>query len=218
MRRHPDARARRRGFTLAEILIAGSIAAAMAGAAILFVVQGTRASLRTAASSENDLVQWSISSRLQLDSRVANGAVIFTDTNTANITVAKRRVGGQRGNLLVLSRSRNADGSRSSSFQNLTGYYYAPDSRQLFKFDHPVSAAQQASQATLETILTTNLATITFVRIGENIDTIDDDGLFVSRDIGNINAAAATLRLNQGNTRLGTADTALVEVSFMIRN
>lgn len=208
----------RQGFTLVEIMIAGTLAAFIAGTAIFFVVQGTRASLRAAASTENDLVQWSISSRLQLDSRVANGATIYTDSLPANITTDKRRAGGQRGNLLVLSRSRNPDGSRSSSFQSLTGYLYDPDQRRLFKFDHEVSSAQQASQASLETILTTNIADFHLVRIADDIDPIDPAGLFVSRDVGNINAAAATFRLNEGNNRLGTADNALVEVSFMIRN
>lgn len=210
-------RSSRRGYSLVEVLIAMSLSVIVGGAAVWFIVEGTRYSLRTTASATNDFIQWSISSRLQLDSKLANGAAIYSDLTTGAVKSNLRRTGGQRGNLLVLSLSERDPGSSRSRFTRITGYLYAPGTTTLSKFEHTVSSAQQAAYADLETIITTNLSGFTFEPVARGIESFDASGPFVSRDIGNINAATATFRLKQGEASNHTKDTSVVEISFLIR-
>jgi hypothetical protein len=208
---------RRRGHSLVEVLIAMSISVVVAGASVWFIAEGTRYSMRTTASATNDFIQWSISSRLQLDSKLANGAAIYSNLTAASIKPNLRRIGGQRGNLLILSLSERDPGSARSRFTRVTGYVYAPGTNILSKFEHIVSSAQQSSYADLETILTTNLSGFTLEPVARGVESFDGSGPFVSRDVGNINAATATFRLQQGDAANHTKDTSVVEISFLIR-
>lgn len=206
--------------TLVEMLIALALSAAIGGTATYFIVEGTRASLRTASSSDNDLVQWSISSRLQVDSKLANGAVIYKDLTSTSIDIDKRCTAGARGNLLVLSLSSSPNGSRSSSYEKITGYLFDPTAHILEKFEYDVTEAEKTAGADLEKIIKDNMGSFTFTVVARDVDTIDTDGPFINRDLTsrNVNAAAATFRLIQGNAALHTRDAILVEVAFMIRS
>jgi len=194
-----------------------TISVVIAGIAAWFIGEGMRFSLRTAASADNDFTQWSVSSRLQLDSKLANGATIYSDMTATNIKTTLRRLGGERGNLLVLSSSERVAGASKSRYTHLTGYLFDSSAKRLAKFEHEVSSAQRASFADLETILTSNLGSFTFTTVANGVDSLDSAGPFVSRDVGNINAATATFKLEQGSKLNHTGDTAVVEISFLIR-
>jgi hypothetical protein len=206
--------------TLVELMVALTIGVFILGAATFFIIQGTRASLRATSSSENDLVQWSISSRLQIDSKLANGAVIYRSLDSASVALDQRCAAGARGNLLVLSLSSSPNGSRASVYEKLTGYLYDSNARVLRKFEHDVSSSDQASGKDLETIITENMADFTFTVVARDIETIDSDGPFINRDLTNrnVNAAAATFRLTQGSAAFMTRDSILVEIAFLIRS
>jgi prepilin-type N-terminal cleavage/methylation domain-containing protein len=207
-----------RAFTLTELLIAMSLSVVVGGSAVWFIVEGTKLSLRANSSSINDLVQWGISSRLQLDSKIANGAVIYASLSDADLTDLGRRRGGERGNVLVLSLSDRLAGSTRSYFRKIIGYRYDPSTRILSKFEHTVSSSQQTpTPADLETIIKTNKSGFQMIPVARDVDSLDSAGPFVCRDVGNINAAAATFQLNQGKQSLWTSDKILVEVSFLIR-
>lgn len=208
---------RRNGLTLPEVIVALSLSVIIGGAAAWFIGEGTRYSLRTTASATNDFVQWSISSRLQLDSKLANGATIYTDLTTPSLKSSLRRIGGERGNLLVLSLSERDAGASRSRYTKITGYVFDPGTSILSKFEHDVSSAQQTSYADLETILTSNLGSFTLEPVARGVESLDAAGPFVSRDVGNTNAATATFRLEQGSASNHTADTSVVEISFLIR-
>src|ERR1019366_327906 len=66
----------RNGFTLVEIMIAGAIATIIGAAAMGFVIEATRATLKTQSNSRNDLTEWGIYTGITIDSRVANGMVL----------------------------------------------------------------------------------------------------------------------------------------------
>lgn len=208
---------RRQGFSLVEILIAMTLSVIIAGIAAWFIGEGMRFSLRTAASADNDFTQWSVSSRLQLDTKLANGASIYANLATADLKSSLRRLGGQRGNLLILSSSERITGSSKSRYTHITGYLYDSAESRLSKFEHDVSSAQRASFADLETILISNLGGYTFTTVANGVESLDSTGPFVSRDVGNINAATATFKLEQGSEFNHTGDTSVVEVSFLIR-
>lgn len=210
----------RRAMTLVEVMVALTLSVIIMGAATYFIVQGTRAALRTTSSTENDLVQWSISSRLQVDSKLANGAVVYRDLTSSNIELSQRCSSGTRGNLLVLSLASSPNGSRASSYERITGYLFDPDDRVLRKFEHEVSSADRAAATDLETIIKDNMADFTLTVVARNVDTLDTDGPFINRDLTNrnVNAAAATFRLIQGSAALHTQDSILVEIAFLIRS
>ncbi|MBE2213999.1 MAG: prepilin-type N-terminal cleavage/methylation domain-containing protein [Opitutaceae bacterium] len=211
---------RKRGMTLTEVMVALALSVVIGGMATYFIIQGTRASLRTTASTENDLVQWSISSRLQVDSKLANGAVIYRGLDSSSIDFDKRCTAGARGNLLVLSLSSSPNGSRASSYEKITGYLFDPADRVLRKFEHEVSTADRTAGTDLETIIKNNMAAFSFTIVARNVETIDSDGPFINRDLTNrnVNAAAATFRLTQGSVALQTRDSILVEIAFLIRS
>jgi prepilin-type N-terminal cleavage/methylation domain-containing protein len=221
----------RRGFTLTEIMIAGSIGVVVASAAMMLIVDGTRISLRTLAGSNNDMVQWSISNRLQLDSKVANGASIYADLTTAAVVNEGSRIRSNeestdpleagRGKLLILSTSRNDFGQKKATYLKLIGYRFidstVPANRQLLRFDYTVSDADQTARTPLETIIRNNIGSFTMRVIASNLESLDPVGPFVCRDATNRNAATATFRLSQGVVSNRTSDKILIEVSFLIR-
>jgi hypothetical protein len=199
-------------------MFALALSVLIGGVAVMFIVEGTRLSLRTEASLSNDMVQWGISSRLQLDTKTANGAVIYPGIATSDLKEAERCRGGERGRLLVLSRSDKANNSAKSHFITVTGYLYDASARTLLKFEHTVHSDQQgATPASLETIIISNKDAFTWHVLARDVDSLDPAGPFVCRDIGNINAATATFQLNEGQESLWTSDRVLVEVSFLIR-
>ena len=102
---------RRRGFTLVELLITVAISAAVGAAALYFLVEGTRVSLRTMSNTMNDLNQWGLTSHVLIDSKQANAVSIYPDATADNLTLANRRSNpGERGKLMVFSLSTSAAG------------------------------------------------------------------------------------------------------------
>jgi hypothetical protein len=200
-----------------ETLIAMTVGTVVGGAAVWFIVEGTRVTLRTNASTTNDMAQWSISSRIQIDSRIANGAVIFPSLGDDDLRDVRRRRGGERGHVLVLSLSSRAPGATRSYYKSVIGYVYDPATRTLSKFEHEVAAAQQGvNPSTLETILLTNKAGFQMQVLAREVGSLDAAGPFVCRDIANVNAATATFQLEQRSS-LWTSEKTLCEVSFQIR-
>lgn len=206
--------------TLTEVMVAMTLSVFIGGAATFFIIQGTRASLRATSSSINDLVQWSISSRLQIDSKLANGAVIYEDMTASSIDIDKRCSAGKRGKLLVLSLSSSPNGSKASTYEKITGYLYDPSAKTLRKFEYDVSSAEKTAGTNLETIIKNNMAGFTMKLVARDVESIDTAGPFINRDLSsrNVNAAAATFRLNQGSSTQHTKDSVLVEIAFLIRS
>lgn len=212
------------GYSLVEVVYALSIAVLVLGMAMYFVVQGTRSSLRAAASSENDLLQWSISSRLQVDSKTADGLVIYPDANSANIALTKRcsnnaETGARsRGNLMVLTRSSTENGSRETFYDKLTGYLFDPSAKTLSKFEYTVTG--DARKQSLETIVKSCLGSVDYKVIAKDVETIDPEGPFICRDLAdrNVNAAAAAFKLTRGNAKMLTKDSLIIDIAFRIRS
>lgn len=214
--KHRSVSQRHGGFSLIEVMIAATICVTAVGLGLTFLVEGTRASMRASSGLSNDVTQWGISSRLQLDSKLANGATIYASTTSADITFAGRRKAGQRGKFLVLSSSVTADGNNTPEYDKISGYSYDSANRTLYRFEHQVANTERKNA--LEKILTDNLTKFTFRRLTGDVDSLDAAGPFVSRDTSNTNAATALFRLNQGRTSQSTDNSILVEVSFLIRN
>lgn len=214
-KQHPVSR-RCGGFTLVEVMIAATIAVTVIGMGLAFIVEGTRASMRATSSLNNDVSQWGISSRLQLDSKLANGATIYKTATSGDITFAGRRKGGERGKLLILSSSVTANGNNTAQYEKISGYSYNSTNRTLYRFEYQVADDEKTND--LEKIITDHLASFTFQPVTTEVDGLDPAGPFVSRDTSNTNAATAIFRLNQGHSTHGTDNSILVEVSFLIRN
>jgi hypothetical protein len=213
---HSPASRRCGGFTLVEVMIAATIAVTVIGMGLAFIVEGTRASMRATSSLNNDVSQWGISSRLQLDSKLANGATIYKTATSGDITVTGRRKAGERGTFLVLSSSVIAADSKTAKYEKISGYSYNSTNRTLYRFEYQVAEGEENNE--LEKIITDHLASLTFQPVSTEVDSLDPAGPFVSRDTSNTNAATAIFRLNQGRASHGTDNSILVEVSFLIRN
>lgn len=197
-------------------MVASTIAVTVIGLGLAFMVEGTRASMRATSSLNNDVSQWGISSRLQLDSKLANGATIYKTATSSDITFAGRRKAGERGKLLILSSSVTANGNNTPQYEKISGYSYNSTSRTLYRFEYQVPGAEKNND--LEKIITDHLTSFAFQAVSTEVDSLDPAGPFVSRDTSNTNAATAIFRLNQGASAHRTDNSILVEVSFLIRN
>lgn len=212
----------RRGMTLVEIMIAMSLAVAVGGMAIWFMVQSTRTSLRTLSNVDNDLEQWSISNRLLIDSKLANAVSIYSSFEVASFTSSLGLGPGYRGNFLVLSQSDQPAGSTTSTFTNLWGFVYNPATKVLSKFDYPVTDAADAGKS-LDQILTDRYAAISLkLRIvARDVSLVGDatgvDGLtgaFLCREQGR--QGNLVFRRSSG-TSTKTKDNRMFEISFYTR-
>ena len=105
----------RLGYTLTEVLIGISLSVAIGGAATWFLMEGTRASLKTTNISASDLSQWSIFTAISVDSKIANGMAVYRAFTVSDLDdSSKRMTNGERGNVLILSRSTQSSGSKKA--------------------------------------------------------------------------------------------------------
>ena len=223
---------RRRGFTLVELLITVAISAAVGAAALYFLVEGTRVSLRTMSNTMNDLNQWGLTSHVLIDSKQANAVSIYPDATADNLTLANRRSNpGERGKLMVFSLSTSAAGSVSSTYTHIFCYLYTPPNAQavdplkqafgtLARYDFDVPEDDQ--ELPLETILINNLPRATPIVMSSMIRDLDQktSSPFVFRSPTTV---SISLRLYQGLNAQGyntgrTAQYKVIGATFFVRN
>ena len=217
-----SSKSRTRGYTISELLIAMSISVVIGGAATWFLVEGTRSSLKTTNLSLSDLSQWSIFTAISVDSKVANGMSVygsFTESSMADSTM--RKVNGERGNVLILSRSTQPTGSKKATYKQITGYVFTPGTKLLRKFTYEVPASEQGNPATgvepatLEEILVNNLRSFSFSKVSDELVSVDAGGVFLVRQTGQSGILA--VESQQGGASGSTAIKKLIEASFFIR-
>lgn len=214
--------ARRRGFTLVEIMIASAIAVAFSAMALWFMVQSTRTSMRTLSNIDNDLEQWSISNRLLIDSKLANGVAVFDSFATSSFTTAKGLGPGERGNFLVLSQSDPIAGSTQSQFISLWGYVYDSTNQRLSKFEYTVTAADRTAGTPLVDLLTNYYSQFVLRTVAENVTLVSTSGgeAFLVREQGRqanlvFRRQADTAKKKNANSK--TVDYRMFEISFYTR-
>ena len=182
---YPPARHRRRGFTLAEVLISLGISGFVVAGGLWLILTGIKTSTRATNASITDLTQWGIASRLWIDSRVANGISIYANDEPASMERWLRKVVDQRGNLIVFSLSQT-DNSNLTAYTKLSGYCYNPTDDVIYRFDYDVPAADQAAHKSLEAILIDRRDAIraSYQSIASNITLTNNTGLFICRSGG----------------------------------
>jgi len=126
-------RTRFAAMTLVEIMVAMAIGVVIIGAATWFTVEGTKASLRAMANVENGIQQWGLNTKLQIDSKIANGATIFASADTSTwvgglpveVPVDNGVAPLERGKILVLTKSQlDSAGNPTAIITNMIFYYY----------------------------------------------------------------------------------------------
>jgi len=99
--------------TLVEVMIAMTIGVIVISAAVGFLLEGTKASYQAMANVENSIQQWGLDTKLQIDSKIANGVVIFASADTSTwvggrpieVLVDNGIAPLERGKILVLTKS-----------------------------------------------------------------------------------------------------------------
>ncbi|PTY04809.1 hypothetical protein DB347_19085 [Opitutaceae bacterium EW11] len=201
-------------------MIASAIAVTILGITAYFIVESTRATLKGTAISQNNMDQWSLTSRLMLDSRQANGMAIYDDLVTTSLTFEKRiTTPTSQGNLLIFSRSYIPSGSNPNtnpSYSRIIGYLYKEDKKTLYKFEYEVSSAEQTpTPASLEDILINNKGNFSLEPQADGIEPIKSGGkvfYFLAPSYAHIAFLA-----REGTNKL-TKDAKLIEASFIVRN
>lgn len=126
-----------RGMTLPEVLISAALGAVIVGAATWFLLQGTKISYAAMVDVENGIQQWGLTTKLQIDGKVANGVTVLASVDTADIPNYLRVVpiddgdknnGLERGKVLVLTKSQLNQGVDTGIITDLVFYLYTPGS------------------------------------------------------------------------------------------
>lgn len=121
--------------TLIEVMVAGSIGVIVLGAATWFTLEVMRASYKSMADLENGIQQWGLSTKLQIDGKIAGGATIFETADVASpeylvqvpMDNGNAADGLERGKVLVLSKSIiDAAGTTTNVVSDLVFYLYTP--------------------------------------------------------------------------------------------
>lgn len=208
----------RRGYTLAEILVALSLSGFVVVGGLWLLLEGVRSSTRTTNAAVNDLTQWGIASRLWIDSRVANGISIYTDDTTSSLERWLRKQVDQRGNFIVFSLSA-VNSSAHTYYTKLSGYTYDPQQDKIFRFNYDVPAADQTAGSTLEEILTTRRAEIvqTYQAVASDITLTNNSGLFICRAVGTAASLSCVVTSGtDGNAAYEKEKT--IEATFYVRS
>lgn len=210
-------------FTLTEVMFAGAISLIVVGAAMALLVYGLRTTLLAASSSNNDVTQWGVASRLWVDAKIANGVTIYRNMTSAEIVSSNRRNDGEGGDFMLLSLSTVSGGV--TSYEKLTGYYYDKATSEVRYFVYEVPSADQTQ--TLEQIVQNKLTTlqsssrplaegITPVNSAiDSSDTSNREGIFTCRRRGV--AAVLAFTISSGHKLNRTMQKKVVETSFFIR-
>ncbi len=214
---------RKRGYTLTEIIIASSISVAIGGAAMWFLVEGSRSSVKATNTSITDLSQWSIFTAISVDSKTANGMAVykaFTKDDMKDSTLRLNNDG--RGNVLILTRGRAEAGSTTTSYRQITGYVFTPSTKTLRKFVYEVPASERGDPATgvrpktLEEILVDNFDHFHFRPVADNLlPTESGTGVFLVRERGH--SGILTVESVQGDGNKRAVSKKLIDASFFIR-
>jgi hypothetical protein len=227
--------------TLPEVLIAGAIGTGIVGAATWFLVEGARSSYKAMASVEDSVQQWALTTKLQIDGKVANGVSIFLGADPS-IPLEYLKIipvddnisanGLERGRVLVLTKSKLNQGLDTGVITDLIFYLYTPGAStapgQLtgtlkryknapltFKVPDPLDGAGKAK--TVSAIVDEYIDTLT----GTNLVVVQDHvaslanavGPFGSFGSGNHVSIALVREETKGNQVVSN----LTEVSFNLR-
>lgn len=203
-------------FTLVEIMIAAAIGLPVAAGAVWFLFEATRTYYATSSASLNNFAQWGLASRLNIDTRTANGLAIYEEYDMTKVSPTLRRdTATPRGNFLVLSSSTYDPATKKSVFNHLTGYVYDSSKQTLSKFEYDVPDTYKSpTPAILETILSDNIDKFQFTEMARGVSALMSGGPFFYRAK---NYASAAFRLVTGTT-LHTTDNRVVEASFFVRS
>lgn len=193
----------------------------VSGAALWFLIAGTRSSILATSGSINDIAQWGISSRLWVDARVANAVTLYGNFTAASIESWLRRVVNDRGNVMVLSLSESV--GNKTRYTKLTGYIYRPNTSPgatdgtIARFAFTVSSADQAAYTPLEDILKNNLTAISnsATIVASGVTPINSGGAFLCRSAGT--AATLGCSIASGSASNRTQQRKLIEATFYIR-
>ena len=216
-RPHPAQRRSRRGYTLAEILVALGVSGFVVSAGLWLLIEGVRSSTRTTNATVNDLTQWGIASRLWIDSRVANGISIYTDDTAPSLERWLRKSVEQRGNFIVFSLSA-VDAAGATYYTKVSGYSYNPSDDKIYRFDYDVPAADQTGHLTLEEILTNRRANIiaSYESVASDITLTNNSGLFICRAAGTAASLSCVVTTSTGGSEFEKEKT--IEATFYVRS
>ncbi len=214
---------RKRGLTLTEVLIATGLSVALGSAAMWFLMEGTKSSLKATNTSINDISQWSIFTAISVDSKIANGMAVykhFTKDDLKDISL--RLNNSERGNVLILTRGVQQEKAKKTSYTQITGYVYSPTSKNLRKFVYDVPASEQGNAdfniepKTLEQILIDNFETFALRSIADELrPTSTGVGVFLVRERGQ--SGILTVESIQGAGTQNAVSKKLIDASFFIR-
>lgn len=213
-----------RGFTLVELMISTAIGCAFCAAAVWFLVEGTRISLKTASSSTNDLAEWGIFSALTIDSKVANGMFMYPDFAKATISNPANELDDQStdrktGNVMILTKSSYSPGTETTFIERVTGYVFSPSQGALKSFTFITTDAERGATVTLEAILENHFDTITTTTIATNLaaNSFGTTGkAFLCRSKKN-RSAVLNLEISNGFANVSTAKSKLIEATIFVR-
>lgn len=213
-----------RGFTLVEIMISSAIGCAFCAAAVWFLVEGTRISLKTASSSTNDLAEWGIFSALTIDSKVANGMFMYPDFIKATLANSANELDDQStdrktGNVMILTKSVYSAATETTYVEQVTGYVFNPSQGALKTFTFVTSTDERAPTVTIEEILENHFDTITLTTIATNL-TAKSFGTtgkaFLCRSKNN-RSAVLNLEVANGFANARTSKNKLIEATIFVR-
>jgi hypothetical protein len=223
----------RSAYTLVEVMISSSVSLLVVGGALWLLIAGTRSATLATSGSINDLAQWGIASRLWVDARIANAITVYPSYATTDVERWLRRVVNDGGNLMVFSLSTPV--GFYTRYLKITGYYFVPISNTvpasgaIYRFDHDVSTADQASFKSLEDILKDNRTTImgnatvvashvsTFMTTSVLVSGVTTTlaNVFLTRSAGS--AASLACAVSSGSERQKTYQQKVIEATFLIR-
>lgn len=225
----------RNGMTLVEIMVASAVSLIVVGGAMWLIVEGMATSMKTANVSGNDLINWGLSNRLVLDSRVATELVVYTDFAKSTITAEGDK--GVRaydpprsvGNFLVLALRLPDKATGVWCCSKLTGYVYDPATQILSKFEHEVdkSSDDYKKGLSVQALLEKHYASFKLTVVSSDVsvpspasaETITGAFYWPALSSGNA-SSKAIMRLNLGDAKQHwrVRDTRLIEVAFYIRS
>lgn len=198
--------------------MAAAIALLVGGAALTILLFGIRSSMKSTAITANDMSQWSLDSRVWVDSRIANGITVYADYTAAEVEPWKRLTVDGRGDFLVLSLSESQPVTGRLSYLKLTGYYFDRPTNSILRFDHEVSALERTTFVALEDILKNNMNAI---KASAQVQTsgatsVGTNGIFTCRAAGKAASLACVVAI--GDRRNRTFESKMIEATFIIRN
>jgi len=236
-------RPRNAAMTLVEVMFSLAIGVVTIGIATWFVYEGTKASYKAMASVENSTQQWGLTTKLQVDGKIANMITILnsadksTWASNAGIPIVigvddnNAANGLERGKALVLTKSVLVEGVDSKVITDMIFYYYTgsnldytgtlkryPQNQQkTFKITAPRDSANQPKS--VAQLVSENIDTFTSSDAGlvqDNLTCISPGGPFAQLG-SSTNASIAFIRQQTAPGTGTVLSQDLTEVSFNLR-